>query len=188
MTEEKEKGEKRTGWPLRVVTALLLVICAAGVWTAAVLLDKREDNTPVKEISAEMERMAVTDGASLAAAEAAFGACMPVLSVNAVSVSTRNAVWNGLPVRRLTAEYENGVVLSAVRPAEAAPLLTVAGSMPEVSGQQLTVCNMQAVLCSGGNAFCLYFSDGETAWALCMENTDRESFLRLAAGTVPPGQ
>ena len=106
-----------------------------------------------------------------------FGAPLPVLPGYAMNGQAENLTRDGRTVRRVTLFYD-GFTVTAVRPAEAAPMLLVPG-LSVSSRADLTLFGCPAMLASRDKAYCLYYSDETAAYAIYAPDADEESFLLL---------
>lgn len=180
MAQEKpRKNHRLLGALGRILLALLLM---AAVYLAAVLLEapgEEKDSFVVQEDAPAVTRMqsAVMDDA--AALAQMFGAPLPSLPGLTPRGEAGNSEYDGSPARVATLKYE-GLTVSAVQPAAAAPLLR-RGEL-EVSFQSsLTVLGLPAMLAEKEEQRCLYFSSEGAAYAVYSPNASQEDFLSLIA-------
>ncbi len=165
----------------RVAGAVLALIAAAAVYLAAVLLQSPGADKPESYTAAEkrppvtrMQAAAMDDAAQMARM---FEYRLPALPGLTPRGRGENVRHDGADARLVTLSY-NGVVISAVQPAAAAPLL-LHGDMDVVLRSDLTALNLPAVLAERGNARCLYFSDESAAYAVYAPDASQEDFLLL---------
>lgn len=93
-----------------------------------------------------------------------FGAKLPVMPGQALRGQAVNLERNGKTVRKVTLVYD-GITVTAVRPADAAPLLLREG-MSLSAYDDLEALGLPAAAASWDDAFCLYFSDDEAAYSV----------------------
>lgn len=106
-----------------------------------------------------------------------FGARLPVLPGYALQGQAVNVKRNGETVRKVTLSYD-GFTVTAVRPADAAPLL-LRGEMELSARDDVTLLGKPAVLAQRGGAYCLYCSDGEASYCIYAPQADEETFFQL---------
>ena len=160
---------------------ILALLAAALIYLAAVLLQSpganRQEGLITEETQPPVTRMqaaTMNDARELARM---FESRLPVLSGYQLSGQGVNTSHDGATAR-LVNLYYNGVTLSAVQPATAAPLL-LHGDLDVELRSDLTVLNLPAVLASRGNARCLYFSDEAAAYVLYAPDAAEDVFLSL---------
>ena len=106
-----------------------------------------------------------------------LGAPLPQFSGHTPAGEARNTRHDGQTVRQVTLTYP-GLVITAVRPASAAPLL-LRNELSIQSRSDLTVMNLPATLAGKGSSHCLYFSSEFAAYSLYAPNATEEEFLSL---------
>ena len=160
---------------LRVLTVLVLL---AASYAALILLtktpEKPSDAQPTEPVTA-LQPGSTSDIQTLTRL---FGAPLPVLPGAALQGSAENVQYEGQTVRKVTMTY-SGFQVTAVRPADAAPLLL----RPELSLEirdGIAVAQWEATLAHRGTAWCLYFSDENAAYAVFVPNTDEQTMMQLA--------
>ena len=163
MPEKQDKGRgKKT---LKTVFAVIgAVLAMAVIYLAAVMLQTPTDGAvgsfvveDEPEIVTRMQPAQFDDAQSLAVQ---FGATLPVVPSLLIRGQAGNTTHDGQNVRVATVQYE-GLVITAVRPASAAPLL-LRSELSVSLVSDLTVLNHPAVLATKGGAKCVYFT-GESA-------------------------
>jgi len=163
--------------PLAALTLLLM----AGVYVASVLLqlpgDTDEGSFVVQDDPEPVTRMQAADMNDAQALSRLFGAPLPYLPGLAVEGHGGNATHDGETVRMATLRYD-GVIITAVRPASAAPLL-LRGDLSVSLRSDLTVLNLPAVLSSRGGQQCVYLSSENAAYAIYAPQAPQEDFLAL---------
>ena len=179
---EKEKSRLRR-LISRLSGMILALIAAAVIYLALVMLqtlgvaNKAEPGTPEKQPAiTRMQAATMNDVRELARM---YEARLPVLSGYKLSGRGENATHDG-GVARVVRLYYNGVTISAVRPASAAPLL-LHGELDITLRTDRTVLNLPAVLACRNGAYCLYFSDETSAYTLYAPQAEEEEFLSLAS-------
>lgn len=161
---------------------LILVLIAAGmIYVAAVLLQTPEAEkqdayaaAPTRAPVTRMQAAQMDDAGQLARM---FEGRLPVIPSLTPRGRGENATHDGAAARLVTLIY-NGVTISAVQPATAAPLL-LHGDLDISTRSDLTALNLPAVLASRGDAYCLYFSDENAAYAVYAPQASEADFLAL---------
>ena len=111
-----------------------------------------------------------------------FGAPLPYLkNVNATGHSA-NSSHDGETVRVCTLSYP-GVIVTAVRPASAAPLL-LRESLSVSMRSDLTVLSLPVTLAERQNARCAYFVTEDAAYSVYAAEISQEDFLRILENLV----
>lgn len=179
MAEEIRNGKKR-GFAIRALIVLGTLLLMAVVYVSAILLQIPEDETDshaAAEKSEPVSRMqpaAMNDASALAQL---FGAPLPCLPGYAMNGQGDNVNYEGANARIVTLQYP-GFILSAVRPAAAAPLLLREDL--SVSLQSGVVClSLPVVLAAKGDSRCAYFSGADAAYAVYAPQAGEENFLSL---------
>ena len=181
MAEEmaKHKG-RRIGSALG--TAALVLVLMAVIYIAAVLLQTAEDGGEgswvVVEDQAPLSRMQSASMSDLTTLAQLFGAPLPTIPGYFAQGEGANALYDGQNARVATLRYE-GVTVTAVRPASAAPLL-LRQELSVSLRNDLTVLNLPAVLAEKGGAYCLYFSSEDAAYAIYAPRAQEQDLLSLA--------
>ena len=88
-----------------------------------------------------------------------------------------NTTHDGRNVRVDTLQYD-GLVITAVRPASAAPLL-LRSELSVSMVSSLTVLNHPAVLATKGGAKCVYFSNESAAYSVYTPQAEEEAFMEV---------
>ena len=178
MPEKQGKGKRVVKTVFAVIGSVLLM---GVVYLAAVLIQAPADGLAgsfvveeEQEIITRMQPAQVDDAQSLASL---FGAPLPVVPSLLVRGQAGNTTHDGQNVRVATLQYE-GLAITAVRPASAAPLL-LRGELSVSLKSDLTVLNHPAVLASRGGAHCVYFSNESAAYSIYTPQADEEAFLEV---------
>ena len=157
------------------------VLLMGAVYLAAVLIQSPVDGLAgsfvvedEEEIVTRMQPAQIDDAQSLASL---FGAPLPVVPSLLIRGQGGNTTHDGQNVRVATLQYE-GLVITAVRPASAAPLL-LRGELSVSLKSDLTVLNHPAVLASRGGARCVYFSNESAAYSIYTPQADEDAFLEV---------
>ncbi len=129
------------------------------------------DDTPVTRIQASSS----TDIRTLARL---FGAPLPGLSGQSVAGEARNASYNGQAALQFTLNYPGGIVLTAVRPVDAAPLL-LRSNMSVVAQSGWSALSLPAMLAQDDDALCLYFSDEQAAFSLYVPGVNADGLVTV---------
>lgn len=183
MAEKPEKNQKGKALSLvsRLITVLLCLILMAVVYVAAVLLqndgDSEKGSFIVQEEKEPITRMQSATMADIPALSQLFGAELPYLKGVSVTGQGENAVHDGEIARVCTLTYP-GVVITAVRPANAAPLLLRNGLSLSMRSD-LTVLNLPASLAERGDTRCVYFVNETAAYSVYAAQSTEEEFLRI---------
>ena len=178
MPEKQGKGNRVFKTVFAVIGSVLLM---GAVYLAAVLIQSPVDGLAgsfvVEDEEAIVTRIQpaqIDDAQSLASL---FGAPLPVVPSLLIRGQAGNTTHDGQNVRVATLQYE-GLVVTAVRPASAAPLL-LRGELSVSLKSDLTVLNHPAVLASRGGARCVYFSNESAAYSIYTPQADEEAFLEV---------
>jgi len=184
MAEKQEKNKfsrKIRGFFSGLTSLFLALILMAVIYAAAVLLDSPEKNQQNAWV-VEEEETAVTPLQAATSSDARvlaqmLGAPLPQLTGHTPSGEARNTSHDGKTVRQITLSYP-GLVITAVRPASAAPLL-LRKDLTIQSRSDLTVMNLPAVWASKDSSHCLYFSSEFAAYSIYAPNAAEEEFLSV---------
>ncbi|MBR4539318.1 MAG: hypothetical protein IKO52_10800 [Clostridia bacterium] len=178
MPEKQGKGKRFFKSVIAVIGSVLLM---GAVYLAAVLIQSPVDGLAgsfvvedEEETVTRMQPAQIDDAQSLASL---FGAPLPVVPSLLIRGQAGNTTHDGQDVRVATLQYE-GLVVTAVRPASAAPLL-LRGELSVSLKSDLTVLNHPAVLASRGGARCVYFSNESAAYSIYTPQADEEAFLEV---------
>lgn len=161
---------------------ILALVAAAAIYLAAVLLqspgEKPETAAADKPRStvARMQAAAMDDAGAMARMFENRLPAIPNMTPKGRGVNTTH---DGETARLVTLNY-NGVVISAVQPASAAPLL-LHGELDVSLRGDLNILNLPAVLAQKGRSHCLYFSDEAASYAVYAPDAEESDFLNLAA-------
>jgi len=181
--KEKSKGLRRLARGLGALAASLLVM--GGIYLAAVLL---QDPAEIKNAPAAQEQPPAVSRMQSAAMEdipalaGMFEAPLPMVPGFSCRGEAGNTAYDGGTARIATLTYE-GLIISAVQPAAAAPLL-LRGDLETSLQSGLTVLGLPAMLASRDNQQCLYFSNETAAYSLYAPSAGQEDFLALAERLV----
>ena len=135
-----------------------------------------------REQAASMEAVGQVRGTDLDALTAVFGRSVPFGSRSGAGYVTDASVGT-LRARLLIWQASNGLVTSAVRPAQAAQLLRREELTLDTSALW-TLGGQTLLMAEGEDAACAYYDDGETAYSLYMENADIERLLTVLSAEV----
>lgn len=178
MPEKQGKGRKKG--ILKTVFAVIGVLLAmAVIYVGAIMLQSPTDGTAGSfvvedepETVTRMQPAQFSDAQSLAAE---FGAPLPVVPSLLIRGQAGNTTHDGQNVRVAALRYE-GLVITAVRPVSAAPLL-LRSELSVSLVSDLTVLNHPAVLAAKGGAKCVYFTGESAAYSVYTPQADEEAFL-----------
>ena len=179
MSEKKSGGKFRRALAHAGLTLLSLALMAA-VYVAAVLVHSPEAEEPsfvVREEQEAVTRLQAASTSDVAALARVFGSRLPAVPDAAMNGEASNASHDGQIARLAVLRY-NGLTISAVRPAAAAPLL-LHGELSVELRSGLDVQNLPVMLASREDAFCAYFADETAAYAVYAPHASREDFLSL---------
>ena len=170
-------------WGSRAAGVLLALLAAGLVYLAAVLLqspaERRQESAAPRETQPPVTRMQAAQMDDAAAMARMFESRLPTLPGLPMQGRGENTAHDGATARLVTLTY-SGVVLSAVRPASAAPLL-LHGELDVALRSDLTALNLPAVLAEKGKARCLYFSDETAAYSVYAPNAEEDVFLQVVS-------
>ncbi len=178
----EKQGNGRGGRIVKgVFLALFAVLVMAVIYLAAVLIQSPSDGVTGsfvvdegEEIISRMQPAQSGDAQSLASL---FGAPLPMLPGFEPQGQAGNTTHDGRNVRVAALQYE-GLMITAVRPASAAPLLLREGLSVSMMND-LTVLNHPAVLASRNGAHCVYFSNESAAYSVYTPQAEEEDFLAV---------
>ena len=178
MPEKQGKGKRFFKSVIAVIGSVLLM---GAVYLASVLIQSPVDGMTgsfvvedQEETVTRMQPAQIDDAQSLASL---FGAPLPVVPSLLIRGQAGNTTHDGQDVRVATLQYE-GLAITAVRPASAAPLL-LRGELSVSLKSELTVLNHPAVLASRGGARCVYFSNESAAYSIYTPQADENAFLEV---------
>lgn len=180
MPEKQGKG-RRKGIMKKVFAVIGTLLAMAVIYLVAVMLhnpaDSKAGSFVVEDEAETISRMqpAQIDNAENLAAQ--FGAPLPVVPSLKVRGQAGNTTHDGRNVRVATLQYD-GLVITAVRPASAAPLL-LRSELSVSMVSSLTVLNHPAVLATKGGAKCVYFSNESAAYSVYTPQAEEEAFMEV---------
>ena len=183
MAEDGKNRKPRAGrrYPAYAAAALLILILCAAIYFSGVLMDRDDDGSGF-EVEAVREALTpVQPGVyeSVAAVRAAVDFPLIALDEGCVAQAD-NFDWQGTQARLVTLRFSSGIVITAVSPCEAAPLLKRSG-MTLAGNTDLKVVTMDAALAMGPDGACLYFSSGQAAYCLYGPGMTGEQVLSAGA-------
>ena len=175
---EKGKGKRF----FSALGGLILVLIAAGViYLTAVLLQPTGADgpdafaaAPTRAPVTRMQAAQMDDAGQMARM---FEGRLPAIPSLTPRGRGENRTHDSGAARLVTLAY-NGVTISAVQPATAAPLL-LHSELDVSTRSDLTALNLPAVLAHKGEAYCLYFSDEAAAYAIYAPKAGEDEFLAL---------
>ena len=180
MPGKQEKGKKK-GFMKSVFAVLGTALVMVMIYLAAILIQSPADGMAGSfvvekdhDIVSRMQPAESNDAGNLASL---FGAPLPVVPSLLLRGQAGNTRHDGQNVRVATLQYE-GLMITAVRPASAAPLL-LRGELSVSLMNELTVLNHPAVLASRGGARCVYFSNESAAYSIYTPQAEEEAFLEV---------
>ena len=171
---EAEPKKPLMRWSLRALAALGIAAALCVGYLFAVLLPRaairREDRFVVEaEPVTRMQPATMNQPTALAQV---FEAPLPILPGYAATGEADNAQYDGQLARIATLRYD-GLTISAVRPAAAAPLIRQNGL--SVTGSTVAL-NQPAVVARNGDSFCLYLTTDDAAYAIFAPEATEEQF------------
>ncbi len=176
---EKQGNGKGNGILKSIFAVLGSVLLMGAVYLAAMLVQSPTDGMAGSFVVDEGEeivtRMQPAQSDDARALSALFGAPLPMLAGFAPIGQAGNTTHDGQNVRVATLQYE-GLMITAVRPASAAPLL-LRSELSVSLVSDLTVLNHPAVLAAKGGAKCVYFTGESAAYSVYTPQADEEAFL-----------
>lgn len=155
---------------------LLMVILYVGI----VLIDRPDaDEQGMYAVTEEeitpLQAAQFTDASLLARS---FGVEIPCLRDVPMRGTARNAAYDGKMARMVTLDY-NGLTITAVRPADAAPLL-LREKLSLSADQAYTLLGIPASLATRGDERCLYLITSSAAYSVYAPAMSGEDFLAVA--------
>ena len=179
-TERKKKGKVR-GALSHAVTVILCLVLMLSVFVAAVLLQSAKNNElgrfVVEEEKETVKRMQSATMTDIKALAQMFGAPLPYLPNVSATGESSNTVHDGETVRVCKITYP-GVVVTAMRPASAAPLL-LRKAMFLTTRDDLKVLDLSASLAERANSRCAYFVTEQAAYSVYAPDMAQDDFLRV---------
>ncbi len=178
-----EKQEDRKGKAIlkSVFTVLGAVLLMSAVYLAAVLIQSPSDGMAgsfvVDDGENAVTRMQPAQSGDAQSLASLFGAPLPMLPGLAPQGQAGNTTHDGQNVRVATLQYD-GLVITAVRPVSAAPLL-LRGELSISMMNELTVLNHPAVLAGRNGAHCVYFTNESAAYSVYTPQAEEEDFLAV---------
>lgn len=162
---------------LATLGALLLM---AILYVGVVLIDRPDaDEQGMYAVTEEditpLQAAQFTDPTLLAQS---FGVEIPCLSGVPMRGMARNAVYDGKTARVVTLDYD-GLTITAVRPASAAPLL-LRDHLSLSTDARYTLLSIPATLASRGDEHCLYFVTSAAAYAVYAPAMRLDDLIALA--------
>lgn len=178
---ERKNGTKKRGILFRLLTILLAFLLMSLIYVGTVLLqlpgDSEDNSFVVEEEHETITRMQAADMNDAQALAQLFGAPLPMLPGMAVNGQGSNTTHDGETVRVATLRYE-GLTITAVRPATAAPLL-LHNDLSVSLRSDVTVLNLPGVLANKGERQCVYLTAENAAYSLYTAQGTEEDFLAL---------
>ena len=175
------KPQKAAGRALRIGAAVLTVILCAALYFGMILLD-RDEAAETETAESTAAKTPLQPGQYESIADLRTQVDFPLIALNEACIArAENAQWQGIKAHLITMNFASGVVISAVSPREAAPLIKRDGF--ELAGNtDLKVIGMDASLAVGPSGACLYFSSGSAAYCLYGEGMSAETVAAIGAG------
>ena len=178
---EKQGNGKKKSFIKSVFAVLGAVLIMAMVYLAAILIQSPADGMAgsfvVQEDQDTVTRMQPAESSDAGSLASQFGAPLPVVPSLLLRGQAGNTRHDGQNVRVATLQYE-GLVITAVRPASAAPLLQ-RGELSVSMKNELTVLNHPAMLASRDGAHCVYFSNESAAYSIYTPQAEEADFLEV---------
>ena len=162
--------------PAYLGALILCVILSALVYGACVLLKPDAGNAPAAKVP--VERVQSGDYTDLTLMAYAFGAPVPAFPGVSGKGETRNGEYAGQAVRRMDVRYDNGAVVRAVTPEDAAPLIRDEKALP-VLRTDVTAAGIACSLAKRGDDLIAYFTLEGTAYAVSVPDTTESAFIEL---------
>ena len=178
---ERKNGTKKRGVLFKLLTILLVFLLMSLVYIGTVLLqlpgDSEDNSFVVEEEQEPVTRMQAADMNDAQALAQLFGAPLPMLPGLIPDGHGGNTTHDGETVRVATLRYE-GLTITAVRPATAAPLL-LHNDLSVSLRSDVTVLNLPGVLANKGERQCVYLTAENAAYSLYTAQGTEEEFLAL---------
>lgn len=163
----------------KIITALAALLLCTAFYVLAVLADpvREKDNSKwlVKE-NTEINTVSRAESANQSELAGLLGVAVPRLPGDGQG-QVEDASYRGIRARLYSYRTDRGTV-SAVRPADAAPLLLQ--NRYSLTGQSVALLGMQAALATSGTSRCLYFAGDDAAYCLTADGMSEDDFLLLA--------
>ncbi len=175
------KKKKRRIFSAVAAAVMLLLLCAA-LYFGGVLADRDDDPDASFEVVEEARSLAPLREGVYQSVEDVRRAVDFHLIVpdGGCSVWAENASWEGKNAHLVTLTCPSGVTVTAVSPAQAAPLIRRSG-MELTRMTDLKVINLDAALAVGRDGACLYFADAAACYCLYGEGMSGEDLVLLAS-------
>ena len=190
MSEKTEKKERKL--LKRILSALLSLFLMGAVYVTTVLLDNPADNREgsfvVEEEKTPVTRMQPARMNDVQALADLFGAPLPALRGQNAEGEGVNASHDGETARMVTLRYGD-LVITAVRPASAAPLLLRSG-LSVSPRTDITALNMPVTLTGRGRVFCAFMTGEDAAYSVYVPDASESDFVSLLSrlSWVTPAQ
>lgn len=181
-----ETGNKKPGFLKNLLTGFIALMIMGLVYLAAILLqspaDALEGSFVVDDGAETVSRMQPAQENDAHSLAALFEAPLPMLPGYTPRGQAGNTAHDGQNVRVASLQYD-GLVITAVRPAGAAPLLLREEMSVSLAGD-IALLNHPAVLATKGDAYCVYFSTESAAYSVYTPKAALEDFLAVIARLV----
>lgn len=190
MSEKTEKKERKL--LKRILSALLSLFLMGAVYVTTVLLDNPADNREgsfvVEEEKTPVTRMQPARMNDVQALADLFGAPLPALRGQNAEGEGVNASHDGETARMVTLRYGD-LVITAVRPASAAPLLLRSGLSVSLR-TDITALNMPVTLTGRDRVFCAFMTGEDAAYSVYVPDASESDFVSLLSrlSWVTPAQ
>ena len=181
MTASDPSRGRKGSTALRIAAVAMTALLCAALYFGLILMDR--DDPSAGEAEEEWQSKAPLQPGqydSVAAVRAVVD--FPLIALNEACIArAENAEWQGRRAHLVTMNFASGIVITAVSPREAAPLIKRSGL--ELAGNtDLSVVGMDAVLATGPSGACLYFASGSGAYCLYGEGMTGEQVLNAGMG------
>lgn len=186
MDMEKNGGARglRTLALLVTVTLIcgLIYLCGAALHLFRHDAAGDPERFAVTREGASLERSIAGETGSISQLRQMAGFPLPFLSGQTFLGEASNADYEGGNARVITMRYAVGITVSAVSPADAAPLLRRSGfSLRMGTGETLRIQGLrqQAVVTENGKASCVYFTTDDAAYAIEAPGLSGEQLVHI---------
>ncbi len=179
--EGKNEGGKVGGFTRKVLFFLFTVLTAAVLFLTALFMHDFDAGDAVSRHSAadfevtedvpEVSAIIPGESGDIGELRRICGFPLPYFAGQIMYGEAANAVYDGKKAVTVTMEYQSGVVIRAVRPAAAAPLIRFRG-METAAGNALRIPfagmsgGIDALMCRGTEGACLIFHTSDAAYAV----------------------
>ena len=177
--ESIEKTKRKTPKAVCVILCALAALLLSAVLFAAACLIHREEGSSAFAVRENDDVLPLQAGEYSDIGRLRQEAGFPLVTLQGSFLGeARNMIWNGKPARWIRLTYNSDITITAVTPADAAPLIRMDG-MELSLRTDAAVLGMPATVAVSRNGTCVYFRSGQAAYALFAPGAGEEETLKL---------